>query len=329
MGGEAPVILLTGGTGFFGKALLRNWMAENRAGRSVPRIVVLSRQPERFLEANGEFRGQGWLTFHAGDILDPGSLPRELRFTHILHAAADSRIGPRLPPLEVYHQIADGTRNMLDFAVRVAARRLLFVSSGAVYGRQPDDLEAVPESWTGSPALGDPLSTYGLAKRAGEHLCALYRHRFGLETVIARCFAFVGPDLALDVHYAIGNFIRDALWGEAITIAGNGASVRSYLHQNDLASWLCTLLVAADPGTTYNVGSPHAVSIAALAEKVRDSIAPGKPIRVLAGSDGVSPPSRYVPDISLIASDLGVRMSIPLEDAIARTAEIHLAGRRS
>lgn len=318
---DIATVLLTGGTGFVGKALLRHWMAEELAGRSVPQVVVLSREPLAFLERHGEFRDRSWLSFHVGDILDVSTLPRGRRFTHILHAAADSRLGPRLPPLDVYRQVADGTRNMLDHAVRVGARRFLFISSGAVYGSQPQHLESLPESWAGSPLLTDPRNAYGLAKRAAEHLCALYRHQFGLDTVVARCFSFVGPDLAVDVHYAIGNFIRDALWRDAITVHGDGTSVRSYLHQKDLAAWLCALLMVARAGTTYNVGSPRAVSIAELARLVRDCVSPGKSIRTLAISDASSPPSRYVPDVSLITAELGLGVTIPLDDAIMRTSE--------
>jgi UDP-glucuronate decarboxylase len=325
---ETARILLTGGTGFFGRALLRNWMNEEQGGRPVPHVTVLTRDPQRFLDEFREFKGRGWLAFHAGDILDPASLPREGPVTHVLHAAADSRLGPRLPPLVVYRQIADGTRNMLDFAVRVGATRFLFVSSGAVYGRQPHDLAALPESWTGSPDPTDPRSAYGMAKRAGEHFCALYRDQYGLETIIARCFAFVGPDLALDVHFAIGNFIRDALWRDAIRIEGDGESVRSYLHQNDLAAWLCAILMAARPGTIYNVGSPHGVTIAELAQRVRDSLAPGKIIQRTIPAGAASPSSRYVPDVSSITKDLGVGVSIPLGDAITLTAGVLRAMRK-
>lgn len=97
-----------------------------------------------------------------------------------------------------------------------------------------------PEDWLGSPPMHNPCTAYSQAKRAAEHLCALYREAYGLETVVARCFAFIGQDLPFNAHYAIGNFIQDALSAEQITVAGDGTPLRTYLDQSDLAHWLWT-----------------------------------------------------------------------------------------
>ncbi|HPB75772.1 MAG TPA: NAD(P)-dependent oxidoreductase, partial [Chromatiaceae bacterium] len=247
-------------------------------------------------------------------------------FTHIIHAAADSTLGPRLAPLERFWQIVAGTRNLLDLGVKVGAKRFLLVSSGGVYGPQPPEVLALDEAWAGSLDPRQSANAYSLGKRAAEHLCALYQDDYGIEVVIARCFAFVGRDLPLDAHFAIGNFIRDALCREAIMVAGDGSPLRTYLDQEDLAHWLLTLLHQGRAGEVYNVGSDEVVSIGELAHRVRDLLAPSKPVRILGQADAGQGRSRYIPDIRKAQRELGLRVTIPLAEAIWRTgAAAHLA----
>ncbi len=154
-------------------------------------------------------------------------------------------------------------------------------------------------------------------------MCALYQEAFGIEVVIARCFAFVGRDLPLNVHFAIGNFIRDALSRDAIEVAGDGSPLRTYLDQDDLADWLLTLLRRGRPGEAYNVGSDEVVSIAALAHLVRDLLAPDKPVRILGQQQETQGRNRYIPDIRKAERELGLRVTIPLAEAIRRTGAAH------
>jgi dTDP-glucose 4,6-dehydratase len=228
-----------------------------------------------------------------------------------------------LTPLERYKQIVDGTRNLLTFAADNGARRFLFSSSGAVYGPQPSHVERLAEEFRGSPPLLDPVNAYGLGKHAAEHLCVLFRDAFGLETVIARCFAFVGPDLPLDRHFAIGNFIGDALLRDSITVSGDGTPIRTYLHQDDLAHWLLAILFRGCPGEAYNVGSDVSVSMSELAGMVRDVLAPGKPVRVLAAPGADNQRSRYVPRVDKIMRELGVTECIGLREALLSTGAHH------
>ena len=308
------MIFITGGTGFFGKAILRHQLS---LGASAPsKIVVLSRDPAKFLDSNPEFTGHHSIKFLKGDIQRRDSLPWSHSFTHVLHAATDSTIGPSLTPLQRYDQIVDGTRNILDLALATGARRFLLTSTGAIYGPQPPDLAAIPEDWLGSPPLNEPKTAYGQAKRAAEHLCALVGYEYSLETVVARCFAFVGPDLPLNVHFAIGNFIYDALSASSITVSGDGTPVRTYLHQDDLAHWLLTLLDRGRAGNVYNVGSDEVISIADLAYLVRDTLAPDKYVEIL-GRSIISPlRNRYVPDITKVRDQLDLTASISLSEAI-------------
>lgn len=312
-------LLLTGGTGFFGRSILRYYL--NTASLSHLKVTVLSRNPSKFLAVHPEFIGHKAISLHKGDIQQRDSLPWDSTFTHVLHAATDSTIGPKLTPLQRYDQIVDGTRNILELAAATGARRFLLTSSGAIYGRQPDCLSAIPEDWQGSPPLSDPETTYGHAKRAAEHLCALMGKQNRFETVVARCFTFVGPDLPLDVHFAIGNFIRDALSADSITVSGDGTPLRTYLHQRDLAHWLLTMLEHAPAGQTYNVGSSEVISIANLAYLVRDILAPSKPVHILSQTDTGTSRDRYIPDISKAKRDLGLMAKIPLSEAILQTGE--------
>lgn len=317
MSQDSQPILITGGTGFFGRALLRS-LLDPKEHQS--EFLILSRDPVKFLTAYPLFANCPHLQFIQGDIQDRSSLPWQAKLSRVLHAATDSTLGPRLSPLERFKQIVDGTTNILDLAVATGAQRFLLTSSGGIYGQQPPDLLTMPEDWAGAPRLADPSTAYSQGKRAAEHLCTLYRDAHGIETVIARCFAFIGPDLPLDVHFAIGNFIRDALDQEFITVAGDGSPVRSYLEQADLATWLITLLNHGKSGETYNVGSDQAVTIRDLAMLVRDLLAPGKSVQILGGGQHSNSRSRYVPDISKARKELGLDVQVPLDEAILRTA---------
>ena len=326
---DSAHILLTGGTGFFGRALLRAWLAQFNAGAPTPQVTVLTRSPETFNLQYSEFSHQPWLQLHCGDISQPNSLPHGSAFTHILHAAADSTLGPQLTPLQRYDQIVNGTRHLLDLAVACGAHRFLLTSSGAVYGTQPHHLNHIPENWHGMPDPLNPSNAYGVAKRAAEHLCALYGQAYGLKTVIARCFAFIGPDLPLDVHFAIGNFIRDALWRNEITVAGDGTPLRSYLDQHDLARWLLMILEQGQAGQAYNVGSDRAVSIADLAHLVRDIVAPGKAVRILGTPQAHPDRNLYIPNTQKARIELGLEVEVTLEQAIHATAKVALQRTRT
>lgn len=315
-------ILLAGGTGFFGRALLRLWMKRYTAGESVARVTLLTRSVADFVAKYPQFSTLPWLDFVEGQICEHAGIPACRTFTHIVHAATSYTAGARLPPLQRYDQIVSSTRNLLDLAVACEVKAFLLTSSGAVYGRQPDYLERIPEDYHGMPDPLNAANAYGIGKRAAEHLCALYHQQHGLPTVIARGFSFIGEDMPLDESFAMGNFIRDALWREEIVVGGDGTQQRSYLDQQDLAHWLLTLLDQGQANRAYNVGSDQAISLAALAQQVRDLLAPGKPVRILGAAGGSAGKNYYIPDIERARRELGLEVTIPLDQAICRTAEV-------
>jgi len=153
----------------------------------------------------------------------------------------------------------------------------------------------------------------GVAKHQAEYLWAQY----GIELTIARFFAFVREDLPRDTHFAIRNFIRDSIEQTEFIVNGNGSPIRSYMHQGDLSHWLITLLQRGAPNNAYNVGSDEAICITDLDCLVRNILSPEKQVQIKGGAlaDKISR-SRYTPDISRAKNQLGLKVTLPLTQAI-------------
>lgn len=310
-------IFLTGGTGFFGRSLLRHLGDKNKANKCVDRVAVLTRSPNFFLENNPEFSNCGWLTFIKGDIENPATFAAlTQKFTHVIHMASDSTVESSADQAITYNQIAHGTRNLLEFARYNKIKNLLYISSGAVYGPQPRGMERVSEHYKIHPNSLKIINNYALSKLAAEKLCREYINDHGLNIKIARCFSFVGEDLPLNKHFAIGNFIRDAMYGKEIIINGNGSPIRSYLDQRDLAVWLMKILCYGGCGEIFNVGSDERISILDLAYKVKNIISPK--LKVIMRNQILDSINRdiYVPDITKAKNNLGLSVKFTLDDAI-------------
>jgi len=261
-------VFLTGGTGFFGTWLTESFAHANERLGLGAALVILSRDPDAAISRVPRLAQLPGVSFHRGDVRQ-FALP-EGGFTHVINAAAESsQQGHVGNHRHMFDTIVDGTRRTLELARHAGARNYLLVSSGAVYGSQPPELSHVPEDFAGAPPLGVASSGYGEGKRAAEVLSAIEAERGALSVRVARCFAFVGPHLPLDIHFAIGNFIRDAMRGGPIRIRGDGTAVRSYLYTADLAAWLWTLALGERAAGAYNVGSENALTILETAQGSR------------------------------------------------------------
>lgn len=314
-------LFITGGTGFFGRWLLESFAWANAALDLDASAVVLTRDSASFKKKAPGLASNPAIRFHTGDIVNY-NFP-EGEFSHIIHAAATSAVATfnNEDPLVKFENVVGGTRHTLDFAVRCGARRFLLTSSGAVYGKQPPGLSHVPEDYCGAPDPVRPDAAWGEAKRAAELLCALYSNKHGLETKIARCFSFVGPFLQLDIHYAIGNFIRDAFNGGHIRVKGDGTPHRSYLYAADLAVWLWTVLFRGESCRAYNVGSEEDVTIEELAGLVAQSFGKRAEVTIAGSPVPGSPPDRYVPATDRARTELGLGQYVGLREALGRTIE--------
>lgn len=325
----APVrgkhILLTGGTGFFGKWLLETFVYISEHLQLDAQITVLSRDPEAFLDSYPCYRTTAGVHFLKGDILTADFQGQT--FHYIIHAAtaADAALNAA-QPLLMLNTIIDGMRRILDLARQQPLEGLLFTSSGAVYGKQPPMVTHIreTESFAVNSNLSGSAIAYGEGKKMAELYCSLYHQQYGIPVKIARCFAFVGPYLPLDKHFAIGNFIGNALREEDIIIKGDGTPYRSYLYAADLAIWLWTILLKGKDNTPYNVGSDDDYSIGDIARLV-GKLHPTIAVKILGTPAEGKPAERYIPAIELARQELGLQVRISLEEAIIRTQRFYKA----
>ena len=311
-------LFITGGTGFFGCWLLESFLWANERLRLGASATILTRSPQAFIAKTPHLALAENITLVEGDIRT-FAFPTGT-FSHVLHAASEASAKLNSGnPLLTLDTIVDGTRRALDFASLCGAKNFLLTSSGAVYGKQPADLTHIPEDFPGAPDPLDPKSAYGQGKHQAEHLCAQYTRADGLQPKIARCFAFVGPFLPLDTHFAIGNFIRDGLKGGPIVIQGDGTPLRSYLYGADLAIWLWTILLQGKALRPYNVGSEVIISIADLANVVAGISKPTPKVLINHPVPSSIPSERYVPSTKMAREELGLLQWIDLTMAVHKT----------
>ena len=312
-------IFMTGGTGFFGCRLLESFLHANQKLELKAETLVLTRDEAAFRGRCPQLAGAQAVSFHRGDVRS-FDFPQG-QYSHIIHAAteASDKLNQDQPDL-MLETIVQGTRHTLEFTKSCGAQKFLFISSGAIYGKQPDAMTHIPEDHVAVFDPAAPTSAYTQGKRQAELLCVAEADRGKMETTIARGFAFVGPGLSLDTHFAIGNFIRDSLQGRPIEVRGDGTPYRSYLYTSDLATWLWTILLRGRSGRAYNVGSENRVSIRELAETVARVLKPDLPVRVLGVPCPGRPAEQYVPSTRRAREELGLRQTVGLEEAIRRTA---------
>lgn len=313
-------LFVTGGTGFVGTWLLESFIGAGQHFNLGSSAVVLTRSRAAFAAKCPHLASHPLLEVVEGDITD-FEFPSGY-FSHIIHAATEtSHTLINHDPVQAFDKIASGMRRVSEFAAQAGARKILLTSSGAIYGVQPAEMNHVTETYAGGPDPLASLAVYAEGKRVAEMLGGLAARKYGFELKIARCFAFVGPNMPLDQHFAIGNFLRNALGDGPIVIQGDGTPFRSYLHAIDMAVWLWTILFRGRNCRPYNVGSDVATTLSECA-KVLTTLLPGRREVVVRGASDLSRAiTRYVPSIDRARIELGLSVSIPFQEALRRTLD--------
>lgn len=307
--------LILGGSGFFGKSMLDAYKRGLLCNQCIDQITIVSRHATDLRILHPELMDPSVHLVNA-DLSSCETLPSA---DFVVHAAASTDAARyALYPEEERNNLLKGTGHFCKIARSCLQKsKILFVSSGAVYGDYPHDLEYITEEYpmlTGDRVLSDKR-IYTLAKRECEGLIQSLGTD-GFDVSIARCFAFVGKYLPRDQHFAIGNFIRDGLNRKPIQVKATSSVFRSYMHGDDLSQWLMKIVLASSPSApVFNVGSDEAISIQDLGCKlalffgVEASLAP-------INSENIN---RYVPSIDKAKSQLGLKLSKNLDQSIKDT----------
>ena len=314
-------LVITGASGFVGTWLTLSWVAARKKLNGRGQLLITSRNPQSLLPLVNVIDSSSPVIALSSDIRNL-HIPSDFRNGNLIHAATPASAALNAnDPAAMLKLIIEGQERVIVEAVRMN-NKLLFLSSGAVYGRQPLDLSYLPETWEGAPQIGDSNSAYHEGKRVAELMGNIAAIKQGLHFVSARLFAFIAPFLPLGTHFAAGNFIRDALSSNQIEIQSGGGSVRSYLYATDLCSSLWALLTRGETETAYNVGSEHEVSIKNLALEVASCTNRNVEV-VVRGVDNSENVNRYVPSVTKMEVELGWKINVPLQDSLFRTIQWH------
>jgi dTDP-glucose 4,6-dehydratase len=312
-------ILLTGGTGFVGKWLLQTAKDAQTNSLNQVEIVVPTRQLAAEHVQSAMKIGCPNVSWIEGNFLedqiDIG------RVDMIIHAATPA--SAKLNAEDPYEMLRVNVAAM-ESVLRLASNDtpLLFTSSGAVYGTQPESMTHVPE-WSIDPIPPmDQLNAYAQGKQAAERMCREAGDEGRCNPIIARLFAFGGEHLPRDTHFAIGNFVQNALDRKPIIINGDGRARRSYLYGADMATWLWSALAHGGNGEPLHIGSEHSISILELAQnvaRVSSEVLNYVPeVIVSVPVNESSPVHQYVPSTAQTRNILNVEEWTGLNEIIAR-----------
>lgn len=311
-------MLIIGGTGFFGKSILSAYRQGILDEWSIDRVLIMARHADRLVREAPELVSSD-LDLISADIGVTDFLPKA---DYVIHAAAstDARDYLQRPEAERLN-IQAATSNYSRLAIEHHRKaKIVYASSGAVYGVQPSALANIPEHYPleSLDGIAQHKRDYAMAKRDSEEIMRQLGTS-GLSVSIARCFAFVGPFLSRNRHFAIGNFIEDGINGRNIIVRAESPVFRSYLHSDDLVRWLMAMAESANPTVPfYNVGSDQGHSMRQVAEAVGSFFG----LEVQASDASMGTVDRYVPSIEKAKQELGLSVRLSLAEAIAQTVEV-------
>jgi dTDP-glucose 4,6-dehydratase len=300
--------VVTGGAGFLGSHLCEALL--DRGDEVVCLDSFLTGSPDNVahLTPNPRFR---LFRTDVTDYVHVGG-PVDL----VLHFASPaSPIDYLKLPIETLKVGSIGTLHALGLA-REKKARFIIASTSEVYG--DPEVHPQPETYWGNVNPVGPRGVYDEAKRFAEAITLAYRNAHGVDTGIVRIFNTFGPRMRPNDGRAIPNFIRQALRGQPLTVAGDGSQTRSVCYVDDLVVGILALIDSDEPGPV-NLGNPHELSMLDLARWVIELA--GSTSTIVHIERPVDDPAVRRPDTTLAESTLGWKPEVPIEEGLLRTIE--------
>jgi len=258
-------VLVTGASGFLGAYLVDTLarLNERDSGAAIT-ILALARNAERLHDRLPHLEDRADVRPLIQDVAEPPTTLTAPDF--IIHAASEASPQHYLAkPVDTIRANALGTLHLLDLA-RAHGSRLLFLSSGAVYGGHDGTCEVISETEFGPLDPLDPRACYGESKRIAETLCSAYASQHGVHSVIARISHTYGPGLELDDGRVFIDLVAQILRGQDIVLHGDGLERRPFCYVTDMIAGLFTVLLRGQAGQAYNLGTTTELSIRDLAK---------------------------------------------------------------
>ena len=301
-------VVVTGGAGFLGSHLCERLVADNCD------VVCLDDLSTGVAGNVAHLAESGSFQLVRTDVTEFVRVPG--RVDAVLHFASPaSPVDYLRRPIETLKVGSLGTLHALGLAKEKGARFLL-ASTSETYG--DPQVHPQPESYWGHVNPVGPRGVYDEAKRFAEAMTMAYRRTHGVDTAIVRIFNTFGPRMRPDDGRAIPTFIRQALAGEPITVAGDGSQTRSICYVDDLVEGILRMLRSGLAGPV-NIGNPHELSMLALAEWVCAITGSDSPITFVPRPE--DDPCVRQPDITLAREQLGWEPTVPVSTGLLRTID--------
>lgn len=260
-------VLIAGGSGLIGSFMADMLLYANAHMNANITVYAMDLSAER-LSARYEGAEIDYLHFVEQNVND---LPDfDFLVDYIIHAAS-----PAFPaafnndPVGTVMSNILGTKYLLDYGKDHGTKRMLYISSGEVYGQGDLNLDSFDESYAGYVDTTSARSCYPNGKRAAETLCVSYTKQFGVDTVIVRPSHTYGPTVTKADNRANAQFVNKGLAGEDIVLNSAGNQMRSYTYLADSASAILSVLTSGESCNAYNIANSQSrTTIAGFAQEV-------------------------------------------------------------